>query len=106
VSLVLPTAISAFSRGWTTAEREWLARIVDQAEQVDIVDPEETLGTLAYDRRNEVLAARADLVVAVWTGLRRGGTFYTLCTARELSKPVEEILMPRATNEPVAGRGI
>ena len=51
-------------------------------------------------------AGEADVVIAVWTGVRRGGTFHTLCAARESAVHVEEIRLPGRGGVTTAGRGV
>ena len=89
--LVLPSDPSAFTRDWLPAERSALVELLDVAASVEMVDPEGSLGPLAYDLRNEVILRRAGLLTVVWTGIRRGGTFHTICAARMRGLRVEQV---------------
>jgi hypothetical protein len=106
VRLVLPRPPAVFCDGWTTIDRRRLEAAAAAAASHQIVDPENVLGALAYDLRNERIAARADRLVAVWTGIRRGGTFHTLCAARQQGRPVEEVKLEAARGQLGSGRGI
>lgn len=103
--LVLPLPLKRFADGWLEADREFLTGLLAQASTVKIVDPSGGQPALAHDRRNELVVRRGARLIVVWTGLRRGGTFYTLCAARQRGLPVAEILLPAA--EPISsGRGL
>jgi hypothetical protein len=106
VSLVLPEALAVFCAGWTTADQRRLEATAAAAASLEIVDPEDVLGSLAYDLRNERIAARADRLIAVWTGIRRGGSFHTLCAAREAHCPVEDFRLELTGGQLRSGRGI
>ena len=105
--LYLPLPIAQFaadwpSEDWTTLERLWAYA----AERV-IVDPTGVLGPAAYRRRNRLLAAHADVLVAVWTGRGGGGTAETIALARALGRPVEEHRFPASGHLPRPGeRGV
>ena len=58
-----------------------------------------------YSARNHVLAAEADLLVAVWTGRGGGGTAETLAFAHALGTPVHEVRLAAAPGA-ATGRGI
>lgn len=103
--LVLPLSLERFTDGWPDADREFLTGLLAQASTVEMVDPSGLQTALAHDRRNELVVRRGARVIVVWTGLRRGGTFYTLCAARQRGLPVEEILLPAAESI-FRGRGL
>ncbi len=106
--LVLPMPNARFCAGWTAADRATLEALLARAASVAIVDSSGALGALAYDLRNEAVVRRADLLVAVWTGMRRGGTFHTICTAWALGVPVEETLLEGSGggSQGTGGRGL
>lgn len=106
VHLVLPTPLVCFTAGWETHDREALQALVERAASVVAVDHRGEQGPLAYDRRNEAIVRRADHLFAVWTGVRRGGTFYTLCAARVRGVPVEATVLPAAASYAVSERGV
>jgi len=80
-------------RDWLPAERSALLELVASAASVEVVDSVGTLGPLAYDLRNEAVLRRAGLLTVAWTGIRRGGTFHTICAARTRGLPVEEVVL-------------
>ena len=91
--LVLPIDPPAFTRDWLPAERSALGELIASAASVEVVDSVGTLGPLAYDLRNEAVLRRAGLLTVAWTGIRRGGTFHTICAARTRGLPVEEVVL-------------
>jgi len=105
IQVILPTPPSYFSRSWERQDAHRLESLLDQATEVTIVDPDVTLGALAYDRRNELLVSNAQLLIAVWTGLRAGGTFYTICAADASGVPIRELRLNPAP-DPSPGRGL
>ena len=107
VSLILPVTVERFTSGWAESDRDHLYEVCSRAASVQILDQEGLSPALAFDLRNERLIARADLLVAVWTGLRRGGTFYTLCAARVGGVVAKEtVLTPAADAKQQGGRGL
>jgi hypothetical protein len=104
--LVLPLGLELFTNGWRAADRRRLLGLVSAASSVIVIDPEGRLGPLAYDLRNEHVARRAQMLVVVWTGLRRGGTFHTMCAARRWATPVRDYSLEGTSRGPVLGRGL
>jgi len=104
--LVLPVPPSSFSSEWDDQERAHLLAHVSRAERVTVLDPRGERGLLAYDRRNEEIAYRSELLIAVWTGMRRGGTFYTLCAARRRGIPTRSVLLAPTLDPLEPGRGV
>ena len=104
--VVLPIPATGFARGWNPEEQRSLSAVLRRAASLEIVDPNSAEGPLTYDRRNEAIVRRSELIVAVWTGIRRGGTFYTLCAARARGLAVEEWRLEPAGRIRVGGRGL
>ena len=90
---VLPTTVERFTRDWAAEDRYSLAELMSRCASLSTIDPAGALGALAYDLRNETIVRRADALVVVWTGLRRGGTFHTISAARARALPVAEMLL-------------
>jgi hypothetical protein len=106
LQLLLPAPPALLAADWPADDAEVLASAVAAAEQVTIFgsDPVDPAG---YDARNRALAASCDLLVAVWTGLEQGGTFFTLTAARALGKPIREFRLAPSDYRPLPGeRGI
>ncbi|HLI28832.1 MAG TPA: hypothetical protein VKZ60_17340 [Chloroflexota bacterium] len=105
--LYLPLPIPLFAADWTPADRAALEATWEAAATRTVVDPTGADPPAAYRARNALLARRADLLVAVWTGLAGGGTAETLAFARALGRPIEEHVLPRAPYTPAPGaRGV
>ena len=97
--VILPYHMSEFTSDWLQADRSLLMALVRRADAVKIAG--------GYTERNGALVTAADLLVAVWTGTRGGGTSETIDLARQVGTPVREILFeasPRASK--AIGRGI
>jgi predicted Rossmann fold nucleotide-binding protein DprA/Smf involved in DNA uptake len=104
LTLILPLPIGEFTADWPADDREQLERHTEQAEQVRVVGGRPAA---AYTERNRLLAASADLLVAVWTGRRGGGTAETVAFARQLGTRVREVRLPAsAASASATGHGI
>ncbi len=99
-SVILPCPIHAFAEAsWTPDDRRTLARLLAGATDVQVA--------AGYSDRNQHVATSVDLLVAVWTGTRGGGTEQTLGFARAAGTPVREVrLEPAASASTASGRGI
>ena len=106
VRLVLPTAVDRFTRDWSADDRAQLTSLLSRVTDVAVVDPDGEHAGLAYDLRNEAIVRAAEQLVVVWTGVRQGGTFHTLCAARTKSVPVEVVDLLGSGTPNVHGRGI
>lgn len=98
--LILPLPLPVFTRDWAQEDVAVLAKVWELAAARQVVDESGETGPDAHDRRNDLLASEADLVVAVWTGLKGGGTYYTIRKAEALGKPVR-YLMVEGSGKPV-----
>jgi hypothetical protein len=97
--LILPHAPDVFAAEWPAEDRAVLDHTLQNASAIDVADD--------YSERNRLLATSADLLVAVWTGTRGGGTEETIAFARQAGVPVREIrLRPARGAEVMRGRGI
>ena len=97
--VILPFGMSEFTSDWLEADRSLLTSLLRRADAVGIAG--------GYTERNRALVTGAQLLVAVWTGTRGGGTSETIDLARQVGTPVREILFeasPRAST--ATGRGI
>jgi len=103
-TLILPLTVDAFTAEWQASDRRVLEEHLQRAEQVRVVGgPPES----AYRERNRLLAASADVLIAVWTGRTGGGTAETVAFAHQLGTRVHEVrLAASAASAFGAGRGI
>ncbi len=106
--LYLPTGELVFTLGWQRSDQERLFWLMERAAGVFVADP---LGQMsreaAYRERNREVAARCDVLVAVWVGQAGGGTAETVALARAMGKPVREERLPGSGYRPRLGeRGI
>jgi hypothetical protein len=103
-TLILPVPVADFADGWAQADRAVLDLTAARASHLRMVggDP-----PLAFTERNRRLATDASLLVAVWTGIRGGGTAETIALARAAATRVREIRLPASpTAASARGRGI
>jgi hypothetical protein len=89
LELLLPAPPALLSAAWPADDATALSSLLGYAAQV-VLFGENPADPAGYDARNRALAAKCDLLVAVWTGLEQGGTFFTLTEARALGKPIRE----------------
>ena len=103
-TLILPLEVPEFAAGWPAADRAALEEQAERATQVRVVGGS---ASQAYTERNRLLAASADLLVAVWTGRAGGGTAETVAFAHQLGTRVHELrLTASAAPASPGGRGI
>ena len=99
LSLIMPVELDDFTRGWSERDRHVLALIKDQSTDVRIAG--------GYAERNRLLATGGDVVVAVWTQTRGGGTAETIDLARTAGIPVREVVLePAHIARSAHGRGV
>lgn len=100
LQVILPVEVGAFTAtDWTPDERALLARILAYASGVRVAG--------SYTERNRLVATRADVLIAVWTGTPGGGTQETIGFARAAGTPVKHLILeadPAAAS--ARGRGI
>ena len=72
---------------WFDAEDQLLyARLLERMDRVVMVSENYHKG--CYLRRDEYMVRKADVIVAYWDLVPKGGTFYTVSKALESGKPV------------------
>ena len=65
-------------------DRELYSRIIEGASKtVSVVDVQDYPGAWVYQRRNEWMVDHADLVIAYWNGIEKGGTYNCVKYARD-----------------------
>ena len=75
---------------WFEAEDRLLyARLLERMDRVVMVSENYHKG--CYLRRDEYMVRKADVIVAYWDLVPKGGTFYTVSKALECGKPVINI---------------
>jgi hypothetical protein len=102
--MVLPLEVEDFTSNWSLGDQRTLEKTLAAAGDVRVIggDP-----ATAYTERNRFLAIQADLLVAVWAGVKRGGTFETISFAREAGVAVREVLLePSPEAGSAQGHGI
>jgi predicted Rossmann-fold nucleotide-binding protein len=99
VRLTLLLPLGLVDESWTEADVRALERLRAVAREVRTVD--------SFSRRNRLVAESVDLLVAVWTGTRGGGTEETIGFARTAGTPVREHHFDGSTlTQPPIGRGL
>ena len=97
--LILPLVPAIFAAGWTEEDRLILDQTMARAAEVRIAG--------GFTERNRQIATSVDLLVAVWAGVRGGGTAETIALAQAAGTPIREIVLDPAPSAGAAhGRGI
>jgi len=78
------------SDSWTLAQRQRYQDILDRCDVEALVQREYTRDCML--RRNRYMVERSDFVLAVYDGMERGGTMYTLNYAK--SRGLETVVIP------------
>lgn len=104
-TVILPLPPEQFvDEHWSAADRQQLADVLSGAAEV------RTIGgarVVAFTERNRALIAGADLLVAVWTATRGGGTAETIDLARAAGVHLREVRLETDPDADSAiGRGI
>lgn len=76
---------------WSAACKERYARTIAKLDVVHYVSHKFSMG--CFQKRNEYMVDRSDIVVAVWNAYNKGGTWNTIKYAREKLKKIEYILL-------------
>jgi hypothetical protein len=98
-TLILPLDVGQFTLDWSISDRVVLDHTLERAAEVRVAG--------GYTERNRQIATGADLLVAVWTRVGRGGTAETIALARAAGTPVREMVLDAAEAAGWAqGRGI
>lgn len=74
--------------------KEWLPaydQTLERAEEiVDVCESYE--GPWVFQRRNEWMVDRCDHLIAVWDGIKKGGTWNAISYAKKVNKPITYVL--------------
>ena len=65
--------------------------LVGRSQKITVVSPKYFNGCM--QKRNRYMVDKSDLVLAVWNGEKRGGTWYTINYALKKGKPVRYIML-------------
>jgi hypothetical protein len=101
-TLILPLDVPDFAADWPADDRSLLELTVARASAVRIVGSGGD-ARQAYSERNRLLATSADLLIAVWTRVKGGGTAETIDFARAAGTPIREVLLDPSENARSAG---
>lgn len=71
---------------WPATDQAHYRELLERAAHVEMVAPSYHRG--AFHARNDALVANADAVVAVWTGVRTGGTAHAVSLAKKAKRPI------------------
>lgn len=74
---------------WTQADKDRYDDIFNRLNKVTDVSPRYT--PACYQKRNEYMIDSSDLVIAVWNGKKKGGTFNAIRYAESKQKPISYI---------------
>ena len=71
--------------------------LVNQSQKITVVSPKYFNGCM--QKRNRYMVDSSDLVLAVWNGEKRGGTWYTIDYAFKKGKPIIYIMLKELSLE-------
>lgn len=72
-----------------TEDKKLYDIVIQQATQVvNVSNEKEYLGPWFYHNRNKYMVDHADVLIAVWNGTKKGGTFACLSYAKKVGVPV------------------
>jgi len=101
--LVLPFTPDVMGARWGLEARKRLDFHIRHAASVDVLHQGPYNGSATYQRRNEAMVDRADLLVAVWSGKRQGGTWNCIRYAHSVGRPMVNIFRESPTR--IGARG-
>lgn len=85
-------AFDGVDRKWPWQARKHFAELLARAEKVTLVTEDKCTeydeAVVALFRRNRVMIAESDIVIALWDENPKGGTYNAIRSARDLGKPV------------------
>jgi hypothetical protein len=106
LELFLPAPPELLSADWPPHAAAALSSAVQYAREVSIFG-QSASSPRGYEARSRALVEQCDLLLAVWTGLEQGGTFFTISEARANKKPIREYRLEPSDYRPAPGeRGI
>lgn len=85
--LIMPFSLGIMAAKWTQDDRLRLFDHMNRAQRVQCLQTER-YDPAFYQRRNEAMVDAADVVFAVWTGKRHGGTYNCVRYALKQGKQV------------------
>jgi len=86
-TIILPFPPEVMGKFWGEADRRALLSDIDHSEELQIVN-HIVYDVRGYNKRNEWMVNMAQVVFAVWTGKRTGGTANCIRYAKEQGVPV------------------
>jgi len=75
---------------WPKAAQEWYFKILEQAAEVVVTSPG-SFSSAKYIIRDQWMVDHGDKVLALWDGIKKGGTWDTVKYAEKMQKPVLNI---------------
>lgn len=82
---------------WNKADKASYQEICTLADEVTLVS--ETYTKFCFHKRNEYMVDKSDLVLVVWNGEEKGGTYSTYQYAKRKKKPIELLLLADVLEE-------
>lgn len=75
---------------WSPVQRESYGKMLMRAYRVHVVSPG-TYAAWKMHARNEFMVDSCDRVLALWNGIRKGGTFGCVTYAEKVKRPVKNV---------------
>lgn len=91
ITLTVCGPYQGFYAKWPKASIDRFFAIANQADKLIWVSPSLEYDVALLHKRNEFMVDHSELVIAVWNGKEKGGTFSCLKYARSLGRPIVRI---------------
>lgn len=79
------------NKKWNARDKEIYAEAIQLADAVNVISEHYT--KFCFHRRNEYMVDKSDLVIVVWNGEEKGGTYYTYQYAKRKKKDTLLIML-------------
>lgn len=76
---------------WTSNDKRKYQELLARLNKVTQVS--DHYSAACFQKRNEYMIDHSDIIIAVWNGEQKGGTFNSICYARKTNKPITFIYL-------------
>ena len=90
LTLITPFTSDVMTKFWSDADRERLEHHIEMANEYIVLGGHYNPGN--YQRRNEAMVNRADILFAFWTGKPNGGTANCINYATRVGRTIRNLL--------------
>ena len=91
ITLEVAVPCPAQDKKWNPADKRVYKEIITLADEVNLISEHYT--KFCFHKRNEYMVNKSELVLAVWNGEKKGGTYYTYQYALRHNKNIKLIML-------------